>query len=162
MSEDSNNTPEVQKSLPEKPKDGHPHTDEAEFEQQVEKLGKVTTELVQVVEGFQGPLPPPSMLQHYQQIQPDLVERIISLTEREASHRHDMDRRQHNSLDKEVFRGQMVGATVALTSLAVAAFALWLGHATTAGIIGGTTVVGLASVFVVGRLKGENNSSESQ
>ncbi len=50
---------------------------------------------------------------------------------------------------------QWLGFGIGLASLAAAIIALVLGHPATAGVIGGTTVVGLVAVFVTGRMAEE-------
>lgn len=40
---------------------------------------------------FEGPLPPPEILSHYEDITPGLADRIVALAENEAKHRHEMD-----------------------------------------------------------------------
>lgn len=41
---------------------------------------------------FQGPLPPPEMLEHYGELVPDGADRIIRLTEKEQQHRHELEK----------------------------------------------------------------------
>jgi len=108
---------------------------------------------------FSGPLPPPDLLEHYQQIQPDLVERIVALTERESQHRHRIESKLIEREAAEAWRGQVFGLTLALVAFAVATFALYKGYPTPAGIIGGTTVVGLVGVFVIGRWPREKDGN---
>lgn len=50
--------------------------------------------------------------------------------------------------------GQIFGLTVSLAGFAVAAYAVSQGQAWTGAIIGSFDLVGLASVFVIGRLQG--------
>lgn len=77
------------------------------------------------------------------------------MAEREQTVAHDLAR----STQAEVRRGQSLGFLAAMTSLVVTAFLGYLGHAGAAGVVGTTTVVGLASAFVVrrnGRLRGSD------
>ena len=48
-------------------------------------------------------------------------------------------------------RGQFLGFAIGILALATAIAALLLGHPDTASVIGGTTVVGLVSAFLIGR-----------
>ncbi|WP_156033178.1 hypothetical protein [Candidatus Magnetobacterium casense] len=50
-------------------------------------------------------------------------------------------------------RGQLYGLIIGLSALASAITCTALGHPVVGGIIGGTTVVGLVTVFVVGGYK---------
>lgn len=126
-----------------------------------ESISKRRARVVQTVStNYIGPLPPPDMLEHYGRIQPDLVERILRMTEDEARHRRDLELRLITDMATEKRRGQWLGVGIALAALGVAAFALWQGHEWAAAVIGTTTVVGLAGVFVLERLQrssGEND-----
>ena len=42
---------------------------------------------------FQGPLPPPQILNHYDQIVPGSAERIISLWESQVRHRQELEKK---------------------------------------------------------------------
>ena len=102
-------------------------------------------------QSFSGPLPPPALLEHYNAIQPDFAERLLKMTEAEAAHRHRTVDRAMTLSAIETFLGQVFGLIVALAGFATT---IWLGLAgqtETASIVGGTTVVGLVTVFVVGR-----------
>jgi hypothetical protein len=49
-------------------------------------------------------------------------------------------------------RGQIFGFVIGLTALGASMLALAMGSPAVAGVIGGATVVGLVSVFIVGRV----------
>ncbi len=116
----------------------------------INTINTAAAHLVQVASrAFSGPLPPPEMLEHYQRVQPDLVERLMRLTEAEAAHRHEIETQALVEAARVEARGQHYG----LAALAVALAALAMGHEKAAMTIGGTTVIGLAAVFVVGRWK---------
>ena len=42
----------------------------------------------QVSQSFQGPMPPPALLEHYERIVPGAAERILQIAESEVHHRH--------------------------------------------------------------------------
>lgn len=105
----------------------------------------------QIRQAYSGPLPPPSWVEHYAEIQSDFPERILSLTEREAAHRHEIQRDLADSTIRDTRRGQVFGLVVACAVLLVAALALTLDHPLVAGILGGGTLVSLVGVFVYGR-----------
>jgi uncharacterized membrane protein len=100
---------------------------------------------------FSGPMPPPALLEGYELLIPGAAERILLLAEIDAKHQQTMELAALNAAVNEVRRGQVFGFTIGLTALAAAMLALYLGSPTVAGIIGGATVVGLVSVFIVGR-----------
>ena len=49
-------------------------------------------QVVQVTEQFSGPLPPPDVLEKYNQVAPEAANRIIAMAEQETGHRRDMER----------------------------------------------------------------------
>jgi len=118
---------------------------------------------------FTGPLPPPSSLKEYDSVLPGLAERIVTMAEAEARHRHDMDKeatRQNELIINKEFSerriGQFMGLGIAAIAIGAAIFAIAHGAEKAAMVIGGTTVVGLATVFVVGRFKKETPSTDSK
>gem|GEM_PF-3745404 len=56
----------------------------------------------------------------------------------------------------ETRRGQSFGFAAALAALGVTAYLGYLGHAFAASVVGGTTVVGLATVFAIGKSRAVN------
>jgi uncharacterized membrane protein len=98
-----------------------------------------------------GPLPSPDFLKQYDLIIPGLAERIVKMAEDQQSHRLSLENKVISSQLDESKRGQFLGVTVA-TLCIIASFTLsLLGHEYVAGIIGGTTVIGLVTVFVLGK-----------
>ncbi len=105
-----------------------------------------------------GPLPSASEMRGYNEISPDLVNRIVTLAEKETEFRHSTERniievnyelaKEHQ---KERKRGQIIGAIVSFMCLLTSGYLGYLGHPTAAGIVGGTTVIGLVAVFVTGQ-----------
>lgn len=107
---------------------------------------------------YSGPIPPPEMLQEYNNIVPDAAERILAMAEAGAKHQREMeagllvadiesDKRRHI----EVLRGQLFAGAAVVVAFSVAALALFLGSPAAATLIGGTTVISLVTVFVTGR-----------
>ena len=105
-----------------------------------------------------GPIPDPSTLEKYNQIQEGFAERIVIMAEKEQSHRHENDIRilvnqenQHKR-NTNTFR---IGQTLALIAVAgiigLCVYCIVLGFATQAASIACTVTVGLASVFVVNK-----------
>jgi uncharacterized membrane protein len=106
---------------------------------------------IEQVEGFSGPIPPPRTLKEYEAAHAGLAERIVIMAEKEQTHRHSMDTLVATSTVREKKRGQAFGFIIGTTAL-IASCVLGLNGATTvASIIGGTSVVGLVTVFVIGK-----------
>jgi len=100
---------------------------------------------------FQGPLPPPEILQRYKDIQPDFPERILRLTEEEAAHRRDITRKAVWIDGIETIIGQIFGLVVALAAFITTNVLGYFGHPAAASIVGSSTIVGLVAVFIKGR-----------
>ena len=100
---------------------------------------------------FSGPLPAPETLRGYDEILPGTAERIIRMAEREQTNAHEAGLLALRETAAGNARGQIFGGVVALAALGTAGFLGYLGHSIAAGIVGGTTVVGLVTVFVTGR-----------
>jgi len=109
-----------------------------------------TTEIVQQ-ESFSGPIPSPDILARYDQIIPNAAERILTMAENDAQHQRDIEMLAIKCQASENRRGQYFGVGVTALAFVASSFALYLGHPTAAAVIGGTTVVGLATAFVVGK-----------
>lgn len=94
-----------------------------------------------------GPLPSPETLAAYGRISPDLVDRIVTASEDERSHRHRMDR-QHS---RRASMGLAAGLLVAVLFLVVSAWLINDGHDVAGAVIGTVDLVALTAVFVLGR-----------
>ncbi|QWR76163.1 DUF2335 domain-containing protein [Candidatus Magnetomonas plexicatena] len=115
-----------------------------------------------------GPLPNPVTLQEYEKVMPGLAERIVLLVENEQKHKHKIDD-DVMSLNKDVINieskerrlGQIFGIIIGLAGLIASVICASFQAQTTASIIGGTTVVGLVTVFVIGKkLKDSTQTKE--
>ena len=120
------------------------------------------SELVAMQAEYRGPLPHPDMLERYEQVHPGTAERIIQRFEKEAEHRQSIEREvvaAQISRDKaevgEIRRGQVfafiIGAVGLLVGGAVSLFSETDAGAYAGAGIGGATLVGLVTAFIVGR-----------
>ncbi len=106
---------------------------------------------VQQVQQTFGLLPPPAMLREYEEISPGFAERLMAMVERQQDHRHQLEDLTVRGNERRANWGIWIGAGVVLLVLAAAVTLSLLGHETVAAVIGGLDIVGLATVFVVGR-----------
>jgi len=67
------------------------------------------------------PLPPPSILKEYQEIDPALVGKIIQWTELQSDHRKTLEKLRTERSENRFDRGQWIAATVAIGGLCLAA-----------------------------------------
>jgi uncharacterized membrane protein len=98
-----------------------------------------------------GPLPTPESLEKYNGIIPNGAERIMNMAEVQASHRIEIEKVVVLNQVKQSSRGQIFGFIIALVGLASSIFLAMNGFQLVATTIGGTTVIGLVTVFVYGK-----------
>jgi len=101
---------------------------------------------------FSGPIPPPSVLEGYERLVQGAAERILVMAESDAKHQQEIEFAALRAAEAEIRRGQFFGFVIGLTALGASMLALAMGSPAVAGVIGGTTVIGLVSVFIVGRV----------
>jgi len=97
-------------------------------------------------------MPPPSVLEGYERLVKGAAERILMMAESDAKHQQEIEFAALRAMEAEVKRGQFFGFVIGLTALGASMLALAMGSPAVAGVIGGTTVIGLVSVFIVGRV----------
>ena len=107
---------------------------------------------------FSGPIPPPAILQEYNRITPGLAERIVSMAEKEALHRHEIEHKaltadisDQNKMFSEARLGQICGFIIGLAAIIAGVYTATNGAQWPGGIIGGGGIIGLVSVFIYGR-----------
>lgn len=106
---------------------------------------------VQKATSFSGPLPPPEILEGYNNILPDGAERILTMAENQSKHRMKLEDFAVRESFRQSATGQKYGLCLGILGLILAALLAILGHETVAGIFGSTTIVGLVAVFVIGK-----------
>lgn len=117
---------------------------------------------------FVGPLPPPDVLEKYERLHKGLVDRIVTMAEKEGDHRRGQEQRQLQSdIDARQFalesdrqtvnqgfkiqrRGQDYALAVVVATLLAAAYFVYLGHELGGGLLGVGGIVALAYVFIHG------------
>jgi len=105
------------------------------------------------VTAFKGPLPPPQVLDQYNQIVPGAAERIVRLFEIQVDHRQRLESSIISSDVRDSRLGLILGALVSIAAITGGVFAIIYGHPTTGGIIAAIPVPTLAAVFVYGSRK---------
>jgi uncharacterized membrane protein len=112
-----------------------------------------------------GPLPSPEILIQYNQAVPGAADRIIAMAEHDSAHLQTMERMTLTAFYQERRLGQILGFCIAAMFLAASVYLAINGHEVAASVLGGTTLVSLVSIFVVGRLSrssSNQNNSQSQ
>ena len=104
------------------------------------------TQIVGLRVEFEGPLPPPEVLEGYARLVPSAPERILQMAERQAAHRQEIERRN----SRRPWFGILAGSLLALALLCLAGYALYLGEPLVGGLLGGVDVAGLVAVYIYG------------
>ena len=128
------------------------------------------------VEQYSGPIPPPQFLESYQSLIPDAPERFLRMVEEE--HNASIEKmRSDTEVVKELANAQKTkvkNAHIANLLSQTLAFVLVIlftisgvyltatDHDTIGGIIFGTTIVGVTSLFITGALKKQKQGQEQQ
>lgn len=155
--------------------DGQQLVDRLEHELQENPNPELVERLVQspaiqrvVMEMHQGPLPPAHAMADYERVLPGAAERIMLMAEREQAHRHSVQEEQLSQSKslatgylKQDSRGKWMGFTIAMLVLILACVMAVLGHEGLAVVLAGLDLVGLAAVFVVGRVLSRNEQQNN-
>ena len=102
---------------------------------------------------FSGPLPSPGVLAGYEDTHAGLADRVVSMAEREQSHRHGMEREALSEGVAFRRRGQHYALAICVFVIIATTALILSGHGMTGVIFGGgsLSLVALASVFITGR-----------
>lgn len=98
-----------------------------------------------------GPLPASDELAKYEQIAPGAANRLITLVEHQSSHRISIETFVIKWQQIQSFIGQFLGFLIALAFLVGSVYTVVHGFAIAGTIIGSLDLVGLVTVFVLGR-----------
>jgi len=120
-----------------------------------ERLSKILPSLVRVTvsnhSSFSGPIPPAQMLEEYGRIIPNGADRIMKMAEDQSGHRQRLETAAIASQNRQSERGQIFAFILAIVLIAVGLFAFLTDHDGVAMTIFGSTIVGLVTVFAIGR-----------
>jgi len=105
------------------------------------------------ISAFKGPLPPPELLERYNQIVPNGADRIVAMAESQMQHRQLLESAVVNGNVVAQRRGQTMGFILGLITIlgGIGLIAFDQDAQGLAAII--TAFVGLAGVFVYGRIE---------
>ena len=100
---------------------------------------------------FRGPLPPPSVLEHYERVQPGAADRIFTMAEEQLRVRHRFEERALVGGLRAEATGQWLAALVVLTGMSCGTWLGLSGH-DTAGLVTMITPLGVvAAAFLQSR-----------
>ncbi len=117
----------------------------------LERLPDETRIAIIEAESFKGPLPPPSLFGNYEEILPGSAERILTLAEKEQSHRQNWEMDALTAQKSDVRRGQWMGFGLGMTALIVALLCAYFGFPIVAAASISTVLAGIITAFLKGR-----------
>lgn len=103
-----------------------------------------------------GPLPSPETFEGYERVLQGSAERIITMAEKQQDHRMTMESTHLNKEHGQSRTGQWLGFVLALFAMALGGYLTLNGHDTVGGILLGSTLVSLVTVFVLGKTMQKN------
>ena len=130
---------------------------ESEYDGDTEQQAQALLVRSTTTEAFSGPLPPPPVLQGYEDVQPGFAERIMQMAESENRHRQQMERdslsAESVALREDLQRakhGLYIAALVAVLFLAASTTIAVFVDTLAGTVLSGVDIVILAAVFVHG------------
>jgi len=112
----------------------------------------------QRIEFRASPFPDPAILEEYNRVNPGFAERIMAMVESESQNRQNKERM---SLDAEIYSlrhqhieihmGQIFGFSIGIFSIGAGTYCAINGAQLAGALIGSSGVIGLVSVFIMGR-----------
>ena len=103
-----------------------------------EKNLKIANDRI-VIEGtktekYSGPLPHPSILQGYKQIEPDFPMKVVTEWERNSAHIREQEQKELDLQIKKELRGQWMAFIVSVLSLSIVLVSVLTGNIALAGV----------------------------
>lgn len=109
-------------------------------------------EFVECVQMYSGPIPPPSSLAEYENILPGSADRILTMTERQSSHRINLEGKVVEAEIKNGKTGQIMGFILAVLALGAGITFAIFGMKTEAIVTIIVTILGLCALFINSRI----------
>ena len=110
---------------------------------------------------YEGPIPPPEMLEKYNQIVPGSADRILKMAEEQASHRQYLEKQVIKSDIRNSVFGIISALIISLTTLFIAFSAIKLNQQFAGAIISTLGISGLVTTFIYGT-QSRRNERESR
>lgn len=110
---------------------------------------------------YSGPIPPPELFREMEDIMEGSADRVLVLSEKNLDGMLHLRKETLAATINERSRGQNYGLIVSVLGCILVGYALHLGHATTAGILGVSIFGSLAIAFVTGRKRTNTSKNKS-
>ena len=109
---------------------------------------------------FSGPLPSPESLEQYNKIIPDGADRIMKMAENQSNHRIQIETSVIEGQVKQSGRGQIFALILSFLCLGSSFILAMYGHEVVASVIGGTTIISITSIFLIGKKEQKSHLAE--
>lgn len=136
-----------------------------EIEKVIKSLPKEKQEVlvaeIMRIQSFSGPIPPPEIMQGYENILKGSADRILSMAENQATHRMEIEKSVvKRSLNQKTF-GLIMGSVIALVILGITVYFAVLGLVWLAGVLATTTFVAALTILILGRTPSNKDDKEA-
>lgn len=99
---------------------------------------------------YSAPLPEASQFAGYNDVLPGAADRILTMAEKQAQHRQELERRAIKGEQIQSFLGLILGFIIAITGLIGSIYLIFKGQSVTGTILAGSVLVSLVYTFVYG------------
>ena len=104
-----------------------------------------------------APIIPMAQIAQLKELHPERVDWVFQESAKESEFRRSETRRVNTFVAFERFAGIVSGFIIGVVALGISYALAMAGHDWVAGLVGGTTVVGLVSAFVIGARRKDSN-----
>jgi uncharacterized membrane protein len=114
------------------------------------------------VEQFSGPLPPPAILEQYNNVVPGAAERILKMAEEQSNHRRSLEQKVISSDVDNARLGMVFGFIIGLVAILAGVYIVIIDKNNQGYFLSLGAIVALVGVFVYGRKKKEQRLEEKK
>jgi uncharacterized membrane protein len=118
---------------------------------QIQAKEELAHQVVGIIEQqYSGPLPPPQVLQQYDNIIPNGAERIMAMAEAQSAHRRGLEKDALATDSRNSLLGICFAFIIGMTTVITGGIIISRGHAWPGTFLGSAGLVGLVSAFIYG------------
>ena len=107
-----------------------------------------------------APIIPMAQIAQLKELHPERVDWVFQESTKESEFRRSETRRVNTFIAIERYAGIVSGFIIGVLALGISYFLAMAGHDGVAALVGGTTVVGLVSAFLIGAHRKDSNRTE--
>lgn len=131
--------------------------------------GTKATALLRSMSSFQGPLPPPDLLEGYEKVCPGAAQKILEAMQVEGAHRRTLETKSLEANIEGMRRqfaegrlGQIFAFSIAVVFVFVGAYVALHGQPWPGAVFGSAGLGGIVTTFIVGRRNRNENTELSK